>query len=318
MQCTTTLCRPYGSDGGPNIFNESASETFVPSGNRNSVIYFGAWFQGTLSNDIASLAGITAAQQEFLDATDVSAPSNICFYRFYDGVLGLAPFDPSNSSELTTYPSLFKSMVHDKLITHNVFTLELPQGPRFVENGRTPGSLRFGHPHLNSNAKNVITLPLSEESIPEQTWYVPGTDLDWDNGNIQARIGPNYPIQINPWSVAIRLPRPLASLINQQISLPDDENHVDCEGREKLPNLVLTFRGGSRLEITPEDYTLERFENGTVMDCVSLFMNTDEMPDIVVGAGVLDNYVTEWDLDKKEIRCKFDSSLQSNHLDFCC
>jgi hypothetical protein len=97
-----------------------------------------------LSNDVAGLAEITVEQQEFLDAGGVSAPSYISFYLGYDGVLGLASFDPGNKSDLATYPSLFKSMVSDKRITSNVLTLELPQGRRFVKNGRTPGSLRFG------------------------------------------------------------------------------------------------------------------------------------------------------------------------------
>jgi hypothetical protein len=69
---------------------------------------------------------------------------------------------------------------------------------------------------------------------------------------------------------------------------------------------VLTFEGGSRLELTPDDYILERrLSNGTLSGCMTLFYDTDKVPGITVGAGVLENYITEWDLDEEEIRCKF-------------
>jgi hypothetical protein len=141
-------------------------------------------FKGTLGIDVANLAGITVEQQVFLDATEVSAPGFISFYRLYDGVLGLAPFNPSDESDIATYPSLFKFMVRDKLVTHNIFTLELPQGKRFVKGGRTPGSLRFGQSRISPSAENVVRLPLSGRSIAEQMWYSPGTDLDWDQGRL--------------------------------------------------------------------------------------------------------------------------------------
>lgn len=256
-------------------------------------------------------------EQEFLDATEVSAPGYISLFKSYDGVLGLAPFNPSNESDLATNPSLFKSMVRNKLIHRNIFTLELPQGKRFIEDGRTPGSLRFGQSHISPNTENVIRLPLSGRSIAEQTWYSPGTNLDWDQGRLQLQIGPNYPVQINPGSLAIQLPRPLASLINQQISLPDSDHHIDCNELSNLPNLVLSFAGGSKLELTPIDYTLERrFSNGTLIGCMSLFYDTDRIPGIVIGAGVLEHYITEWDLDGKEIRRKFHLQFRPKNLKF--
>jgi hypothetical protein len=80
---------------------------------------------------------------------------------------------------------------------------------------------------------------------------------------------------------------------------------------------VLTFEGGSRLELTPIDYTLERrSSNGTLVGCTSLFYDTDRVPGIVVGAGVLEHYITEWDLDRKEIRRKFDLQFQPKYLKF--
>jgi saccharopepsin len=316
VQCTTSLCHPDAAYR-PSLFNETASETFVPSDKRSSVAYVWTSFKGTLGNDVANLAGITVEQQEFLDATEVSAPGFIPFYRSYDGVLGLAPFSPSDESDIATYPSLFKSMVRDKLITHNTFTLELPQGKRFVEDDRTPGFLRFGQSRISPSAENVIRLPLSGRSIAEQTWYSPGTDLDWDQGRLQLQIGPNYPIQIDPGSLAIRLPKPLASRINQQISLPDSDHHIDCNERSNLPSLVLTFEGGSRLELTPINYILERrFSNGTLMGCMSLFYDTDRVPGIVVGAGVLEHFITEWDLDRKEIRSMLDLQFRLKYLKF--
>jgi hypothetical protein len=227
VQCTTSLCHT-GTGFGPSLFNETASKTFVTSGERNSVAYAETSFTGTLSNDVANFAGITIGNQEFLDATDVSAPGFISYYRSYDGVLGLAPFSPSNDSGLATYPSLFKSMVRDKLITRNTFTLELPKGRRFVENGRTAGSLRFGQPRISPIADNVLKLPLLERSMTEQTWYSPGTELDWDQGHLRLQIGPSYPVQIDPGSLGTRLPKPFASRINQQITLPDSDHHVDC------------------------------------------------------------------------------------------
>jgi saccharopepsin len=317
VQCKTSLCRLHTAEG-DSLFNETASETFVASGKRTSFEYAGTSFKGALGNDVVNIAGMTIDQQEFLDATDISADF-MSLYLFYDGVLGLAPFDPSNGSELENSPSLFQSMVRQKLISHNVFTIELPQGPRFIEGARTPGSLRFGHPRLNSISQGVITLPLSERSIEDQTWYSPGSDFDWDNGNLQLQIGPHYPIQIDPGYLAIGLSRPLASIINRQISIPDqdDLHFVDCEGREKLPSLVLTFDGGARLEITGMDYTRERFwENGTSMGCGSLFLDLDSIPGIVVGAGVLENHVTEWDLDAKEIRCRFDVQFSAEVFRF--
>jgi hypothetical protein len=260
-----------------------------------------------VGNDIANLAEIVIRHQDFLDATEVYASGFISFYRLYDGVLGLAPFDPSNKSDLVTYPSLWKSMVRDKLITRNIFTLELPTGRRFVEYSRIPGSLRFGQARINPNTENVLRLPLSRRSIAEQRWYSHGTDLDWDNWRLRLLMGPNFPVQINPRSLEIQLPKPLASLINQQISLPDNDHHIDCNERLNLPSLVLTFEGRSRLELTPFDYSLERrFSNGTLMGCMSLFYDTDIIPGIVVGGGVLEHYITEWDLDEKEIRCTFD------------
>jgi hypothetical protein len=56
------------------------------------------------------------------------------------------------------------------------------------------------------------------------------------------QMGSNYPIQIDPWSLPIYLPKPLASIINQQISLPDDDHDIDCNERSNLPSLVLTFK----------------------------------------------------------------------------
>jgi saccharopepsin len=319
VQCTTSLCRLHTADGF-SLFNETASQTFVAS-NKHTYVkheYASTWFKGGLGKDTANIAGITVEHQQFLDATDVSARGFFSFYRFYDGVLGLAPFDPSNRSELESFPSLFQSMVRDKLITHNVFTLELPQGSRFIEGARTPGSIRFGHPRLNSTSQSVITLPLSERSIEDQTWYSPGSGFDWDNGDLQLQIGPHYPIQIDPGYLHIGLPNPLASIINRQISLPGEEPLVDCDRRKKLPSLVFTFDGETRLEITPMDYTLERlFENGTSMACMSLFHDLESFPGIVIGAGVLENYVTEWDLDAKEIRCKFDVQFSIKLFRFC-
>ena len=256
------------------LFNESASRTFVPSDLHSSVAYAATLFDGTLSNDVASLAGITVEQQEFLDARVVSPRGFISFYQLYDGVLGLGPFDPSDKPGLAKQPSLFKSIVREKLISSNVFSLELPRGKRFVEGSRTPGSLSFGQPRISLNAGNVIRLPLAAESIAEQTWYSPGTDLDWDRGRIQFQLGPSSPVQIDPGSLAIVLPSPLASKINEQISPPralsDDGYYVDCNERSSLPSLVLTFEGSSRLELNPFDYTLERsFSNGTILGCMS-------------------------------------------------
>jgi Eukaryotic aspartyl protease len=311
VQCTSSLCRPSdthpGPHQGPHLFNESASETYIPSDKRSSVFYAWTAFDGTLGADVANLAGITVTHQEFLDATDVYAPSYISFYQYYDGVLGLAPFEPSNTPDLATYPSIFKSIVRERLIAHNVFTLELPQGERFVKDGRTPGSLHFGQPRLSSSAENVITLSLSEISTSEQNWYASGSHFDWDNGKLEMSIGPHYPVHMDLGSPSILLARPLATLINQQISLPDagNENVVDCDTYRELPSLVLSFDGGARLEIGPDDYVFERtFKNGTRRACLSMFDDTDNNPGISIGATVLERYVTGWDLDAKEIRCK--------------
>ena len=150
-------------------------------------------------------------------------------------------------------------MVRNKLLTHNTFTLELPQGRQFVRDGRTPGSLRFGQSRISPNPESVIRLPMSELSIAEQTWYSPGKTLEWDQGRLAFQIGPQYPIRIDPGFLTILLPKPLASVLNQQIGLQDDNRLIYCNKRSNLPSLVLTFEGGSTLELTPFDNTLERF-----------------------------------------------------------
>jgi len=267
-------------------------------------------FVGQLSSDVAHLAGLTVRHQEFLDAEFVSAEMPLHLYQGFDGVLGLAPFDALNRTDLSIRPSIFKSMVREKLLSSNMFKLELPHGMHLIDGGRRdPGKLTFGQPSVRSSGQNVVKLPLAARSFSHQDWFSPGTDFDWNNGDLRLQIGPSYPIQISPAMRGIALPRPLATIINEQIALPRSSPgsiyEVDCGKRANLPLLVFTFEGKSDLRLDAFDYTFERgYSNGTTLDCHSLFFDTDNIPGYSIGSGVLEKYRTEWDLDAKEIRCK--------------
>lgn len=297
-QCVSELCVDFERS----LFNASDSATYRPSNDRHSLTYVDTVFDGIPSTDVAEISGITIGQQEFLDVQVVTPRGFFSLYYFYDGVLGLAPFDPSSRSDLRTC-SIFESMVHRQLISSSVITIALPQGKRGMEGGRVPGSLRFGQPELDPQGKDVIRLPLAANSVAGQTWFLPSTGLDWDHGRIRQQLDPSTPVRLDPSSMAIILPSPLASMINKQFVVDD---HFDCDIRSSLPNLVLTFEGSSELVLTPFDYTLERwFRNGTLMGCISLFFEDPHVPGIVLGGGVLEQYISEWDLDQMEVRCKF-------------
>jgi hypothetical protein len=287
-------------------FNSSLSTTYTPTTQTENLEYANMIFNGQIANDTFSFGSIKIKEQPFLEATDISPETFVHWYFNYSGVIGL-----SYGEENLTLPSPWRAIVDQKLLDRNIFSIELPQGPRDLQNPRTNGALTIGGVNPKHAKAEFLDLPLA----PGLSWSVEVSSLSWGNDSfLHQNFAPGACTALfSATSTSILLPGYWASEITKKIGAKDPNGFFlsfPCENRNFLPNLIFTFGSGDKVSMSPFEYSFEMIGgNLTIPECMVGFERGRENR-IVLGWPFLQNFVSVFDHDEKVVSRKFPSCLK--------
>ncbi|KAF4634150.1 hypothetical protein G7Y89_g3966 [Cudoniella acicularis] len=258
-------------------FNSSASSSYSPSEKSTAFEYAGMHFSGPISNDTFSFGSMLIETQPFLEARNIRPGSFFHWYFDYSGVIGLS----HGESEKEMTPSPWKKIVDENVLDHNLFSIELPHGPRDLENPRTNGALIMGGVDPRYSNASFFHLPLSE-SEGSSSWSVEVKSLTWGDGkSLHQDFNITCTAQFSTTSPWIWLLGSWAEQLEQRIGAKEHVGpflRFPCENREVLPDLSFKFKGGEMISLSPFEYSFE----------------------MIAGPG--DNFVSVFDQDEKEVR----------------
>lgn len=214
------------------------------------------WGKGEVSLDTVTLSGgIEVPHHPFVEAEQSSsgpwAPSSV------DSVLGLSMARPFVNTTMTKHflSGILETMVKEKTLDHNVFSLLLPRGDGYL------GDLMFGDFDKTLFEGELSTHSLypdnstdwAVEATSASVAYMNGTEAGYQSlAGYSAILSTTY-----PW---IGLPRHIAqSLINATGADCSDSCtgcEVPCDQVAGLPELTLIL-GGYNFTVGAEDYVVK-------------------------------------------------------------
>lgn len=326
MMVPSSSCEPrFSHCSGHPLFYGNESHTYHRSNERDFQVYALCRFYGWKSTDDVNINGLVVRDQPFIEADQINTLGFIDLYAFFDGPLALAPGQSSHSK----VNSVFRSMAEQELLDENVFALRLPQGRYRLpdnENDTTPvvnnlGELTFGGVNHDLYQGDFKAIPLTTNETDRElagAWTVEAHaatmetndwTLSYEFNNTAARIDSAWP--------HIGLPDALFRQLYIKLGLQQCGAFfcLICDWRADMPDFTLTLGNGTNLTLTAFDYSLEMYR-GNITQCISAFMpngdggRKEERPAILLGSTFLRSFYTVFDLDKREVRCKLQTSTQ--------
>lgn len=247
---------------------------------------------GNMTVDTFYLDGFQVKNQLFLEATTVE-PIGLSWDNIgiIHGILGLTP---SSEGSTLNNPSPFMSMVKEKALDRNIFSICL----------REPRELMFGavnHERFNSE---LVRIPLTNKSgryALTGRWQAEAgyLTLGSEPGIRMSLAG--YTTSFSTLSAFMLLPDQLVMdiwkilLFEDMMFLPPS---VACEQRRVMPDITFNL-AGKNFTLTPYDYTLQwPMEHGGAR-CVSAILpfGVEQYDEIVLGSAFLQAFYSVFDLD---------------------
>ena len=241
-------------------FFANQSHTYDPGNETAETSYWTNTYEGNLSHDEFRIAGLSIPAQPFINADESRVLGFIDFWFGYDGVLGLSP--RWNSSRYgAPAPSPWFSLVDRGLLDQNIFTLDLPHGPRDAAGETRTGSMTFGGIDPKYAGSHFTSVPLS--GYTDQAWTVEAHSVTWHNKTHPiSKNFQNYTLagfDTSMWYLGF--PGSLARDITRSVPSAECDPifcFVDCEARKNMPDLTVRLLG---LQAdTVEEFTITAFD----------------------------------------------------------
>ena len=286
------------------MFNATNSSTYYGGHESMTFNYAGMHFNGAISKDTLSFNGLEIKIQPFVEATDIWPGGFFNWYFGYSGVIGFAPgFDPHREQQVES-PWQMLVKTHD--LDENVFSIKLPSGIRHLDKPRSDGELTIGGLDPACSDLDFIHLPLAEENLT--SWSVKVQSLTWGDGrslhqdfsNCMARFYTSIPYILLPQLWADQLLDLIGAMQPKGMFMA-----FPCENRETLPDLTFLL-AGETIALTSFEYSFEMTfgaSGGEEPSCVVGFDDAEE-DTMVLGWPFLQNFISVFDQDAREVRCK--------------
>lgn len=267
-------------------YAHDSSSTYKANGSSFSIQYGSGAMEGYVSQDTLAIGDLVIPKQDFAEAT--SEPGLAFAFGKFDGILGLA-YDTISVNKIV--PPVYNA-IEQGLLDEPLFAFYLGDNSKNEEDG---GVATFGGIDESLFTGKIVDLPIRRKAYWEVSFD--GIGLGDEYAELD-RTG----AAIDTGTSLITLPSALAELVNSKIGAEKSwsgQYQIDCEKRESLPELTLTF-GGHNFTLSPYDYTLE--VGGS---CISVFTPMDFPEPIgdlaIIGDAFLRRYYSIYDLKKNTV-----------------
>jgi saccharopepsin len=264
---------------------------------------------GNMTIDTFNFGEFQVHNQLFLEATTVT-PIGVSWddMRIIHGILGLTP---SNAGSVLNNPSVFMSMIKEKVLDRNLFSMRL----------REPRELVFGAVNHELFLGDLVTVPLTNKTgrfVLSGRWQAEAgyLTLGSEPGIRMSLAG--YTASFSTGSAFILLPDRLVSNLMRDLKFEEImfmPPSVACDERDSMPNITFNL-AGKNFTLTPYDYTFEWPIDASRTRCVSAIVNfgVEQYEEIVLGSAFLRAFYSVFDLDTNTLGCK---SISNHHFAQC-
>ncbi|AOA63811.1 Vacuolar aspartyl protease (proteinase A) [Komagataella phaffii CBS 7435] len=267
-------------------YDHDESSTYKKNGSSFEIRYGSGSMEGYVSQDVLQIGDLTIPKVDFAEAT--SEPGLAFAFGKFDGILGLA-YDSISVNKIV--PPIYKALELD-LLDEPKFAFYLGDTDKDESDG---GLATFGGVDKSKYEGKITWLPVRRKAYWEVSFD--GVGLGSEYAELQKTGA-----AIDTGTSLIALPSGLAEILNAEIGATkgwSGQYAVDCDTRDSLPDLTLTF-AGYNFTITPYDYTLE--VSGS---CISAFTPMDFPEPIgplaIIGDSFLRKYYSVYDLGKDAV-----------------
>jgi len=259
-----------------NTYKYSSSKSYFNNGTSLEIKYGSGSLSGHFSDDDLTLAGLTAKNFTFAEATSLSGTSFIM--AKFDGILGLGFRTICVGRVETAIESLFRQ----GQLNEAKFSFYLTRG------GADGSALVLGGANPNYYVGDMKNYTLSSATY----WLIDLNGITINGENIAAQKG------ILDTGTSLIVGDPVViNKINSMIGTVD----ASCAGIDKLQNVSISI-GSDVYVLTPADYVLKVTALGQT-ECMSGFLAMDLHMDnvIILGDVFLKTYYTVFDMSTQSV-----------------
>ncbi|KAH8901309.1 acid protease [Thozetella sp. PMI_491] len=307
-------------NGGHYQYHPTWSRTGVPSTKLFFNDYPAVFYEGRVTKDVMSIAGLEISDQSFHEALDVRTPPIGHLMDFWDGVLGLAIDDAQSPVGLK---GPLTNMIEQGLIDTGIVSILLGRGDNKAVD--SPGEIAFGGVNEDLIRPNTTIkfLPVSnrmdppdEDAIPmfNSTWQVEAqyVEFTWFNetSGHNETVHHDFPAETGTARFdtivpTIALPPPVGDVLRMlakpRFHFPEHFMTIPCTIIPTLPTLVFKL-GGEVFLLPPEDYVLEDIGNKTciwTIESIPPFGGSESI--LPLGSAFLRSFYVVLDRDRRNI-----------------
>lgn len=266
--------------------------------------------EGHYAQDVVRWENLTLQTQMFAEITRV-AYDNWLWPHMLDGAVGLGPFDSDKASSDSL--NFLERLAARRKLKANLFSLLLPSDLN------RHGQLLIGDIPWQYTNRPFSSIPVNEErSFKFGIWQSRISSITFEDKTTHwnnSYLGFNVHFSVAP---VVLFPDDITATIlkrAEEFGMPDRQ--IECNKRYALPNITLDIGTGRPLVLTGFDYTIESSRYGSICSVVVLpikayhkTVSTEWSEDVVVHLTwpTLARWLTVFDIDKREIRCKLSMS----------
>lgn len=274
-------------------YDHDASLTYKENGTDFKIQYGSGAMEGYVSRDLLKIGGLVIPNQDFAEAT--KEPGLAFAFGKFDGILGLA-YNTISVDKIVppVYNAIAQGLLDEKMFAFSLGDSSGDDGKEGDDAGHG-GVATFGGYDKSLFKGDITWLPVRRKAYWEVSFD--GIGLGDDYAEL-VRTG----AAIDTGTSLITLPLALAEMLNAKIGAKKGwlgQYLVECETRDNLPPLTLTF-GGKNFTLSPYDYTLEI--SGS---CISVFTPMDFPEPIgdlaIIGDAFLRRYYSIYDVGKDRV-----------------
>lgn len=194
--------------------------------------------------------GIHIEGMTILDATSIYPRTFIHWYFDYHGVLGLAP---GFANRMPHIPSAWETIVDNKLLERNLFSISPPTGLRYMDRPRTNGELILGNLPPRVQEESAIKLPMK---FGPYAWATSLERMTFGNTTVSFSSGTAAFSTVWPF---IFIPYWFGRELLRQVGKWEDFGFfrsIPCDNRNLLPEWTFGI-GGHNITLNAYQYTFE-------------------------------------------------------------
>ena len=302
---TSVRCQACAS--GDVKYDSSASSTFKSNGSTLEFDYGYIYAVGNLTLDTFDFDGLKAKSQPFMEA-EIVQPTGASWddISTIHGIVGLTP---SSLGSALNNPSPFMTMIKDRVLDRNMFSMRLLEPRRII----------FGAVDSDLFAGEIVRIPLSNETgkyALTGRWQAEANYLTLGNDPGLRISLDGFTASFSTGSAYILLPDCLVFDLWQDLEFEEImymPPSVSCDKLIYMPDIIFNL-AGKNLTLTPHDYTFRWPIKDSQTRCVSAIMpfGVDQNDEIVLGSAFLRTFYSVFDLDTNTLGCE-SAAHRSSH-----